>query len=285
MENVIRKAEDAQAGPQGRNALRAKVDELTNVSTIPTVITRIMELTGNPNTVNHDLAKVIERDQSIAIRVLSASNSAFYGFSKKITTLSQAILVIGFDMVRGLALTTSVFNSVPAKHKPLLKELWAHSFRTAEAAAMLASKTGAVEKESAFLAGLFHDIGRAIILQVCEKESGDVNPFDRNLAEERKLFGATHADAGAWLSEKFMLPEAVVSAIMYHHEPEKCPAPVHPLVTITYLANLAASIGPNSLASSDHVSLAASLGLTPEDLASIAAETSKLKATSFSYYE
>lgn len=285
MENVIRKAEDAQAGPQGKNALRAKVDELTNISTIPTVITRIMELTGNPNTVNHDLAKVIERDQSIAMRVVSASNSAFYGFSKKITTLSQAILVIGFDMVRGLALTTSVFNTVPARHKPLLKELWAHSFRTAEAAAMLAGKTGAIEKESAFLAGLFHDIGRAIILQVSEKGSTDANPFDRNLAEERKIFGATHAEAGAWLAEKYQLPETVVNAIRYHHEPEKCLSPVHPLVTVTYLANLAASIGPNSLASSEHASLAASLGMTPEDLESVASEISKLKGTSFSYYE
>lgn len=285
MDNVIRKAEDAQAGPLGKNALRAKVDELTNISTIPSIITRIMELTGNPNTVNHELAKVIERDQSIAMRVLSASNSAFYGFSKKITTLSQAILVIGFDMVRGIALTTSVFNSVPTKHKPLLKELWAHSFRTAEAAAMLAAKTGAVEKETAFLAGLFHDIGRAIILQVNGKEYGDANPFDRNLLEERKIFGATHSDAGAWLAEKYQLPETVVSAISYHHEPEKCPAPVHPLVTITYLANLAASIGPNSLASSVHASLASSLGLTPEDLVNVATETSKLTAKSFSYYE
>lgn len=285
MENVIRKADGTQAGAFSKEALRAKVDELTNISTIPSVLNRIMELTGNPNTVNHELAKVIERDQAIAMRVVAASNSSFYGFSKKITTISQAILVLGFDMVRGLALTTSVFNSVPAKHKALLRDLWAHSFRTAEAASMFASRTGAVEKESAFLAGLFHDIGRAIILQVCDKGCADVAPFDRNLGEERKLFGATHADAGAWLAEKFHLPENVVSAIRYHHEPEKCPAPVPALVPVTYLANLAASGGPNSIVSPDHAGMTASLGITPEDLDAIAAEMARLKGASYSYYE
>lgn len=283
MENTIRKAQD---GPQNKDALRARVEELTNISTISAVITRIMELTGNPNTVNHELAKVLERDQAIAMRVLAASNSAFYGFSKKITTISQAILVLGFDMVRGLALTTSVFNSVPAKHKPQLKELWTHSFSAAQAAGLLAKKSGAAEKEAAFVAGLFHDIGRAIILQVCEKSCPELNPFDRNTMEkEEKVFGATHSEVGAWLAERFKLPEAVVSSIRYHHEPEKCPAPVPALVRVTYLANLLASDGPNSLASPEHARITAALGLKHEDLEAIAAEIASSKNSSSSFYE
>lgn len=285
MENVIRKGREKEE-PLGKEALRARVDDMTNISTIPAVLNRIMELTGNPNTVNHELAKVIERDQAIAMRVVAASNSAFYGFSKKITTISQAILVLGFDMVRGLALTTSVFNSVPAVHKPKLKELWTHSFAAAQAAALIARTSGMVEKEAAFLAGLFHDIGRAIILQVCEASCREVNPFDRNpLEKEEKAFGATHAEVGAWLAERFQLPEPVVCAIRYHHEPEKCPHPVPSLVQVAYLANLAASGGPNSIASIEHSKITSGLKLRPEDLESIAVEIASLRGQSCAFYE
>lgn len=286
MESMIRKVAGAEAAPQSKAAIREKVAGMMNISTIPAVLNRIIELTGNPNTVNHDLAKVIERDQAIAMRVVAASNSSFYGFSKKISTITQAILVLGFDMVRGLAITTSVFNSVPARHRESLKELWGHSFSTAQAAALLAKKTGAAVQEEAFLAGLFHDIGRAVMLQICEEGCVKLNPFDRNPVEkEEKVFGATHAEVGSWLAERFNLPESCVKAIRHHHDPENCVVDENPLVAITYLANLAASEGPNSVASPEHAGIAASLGLTLEDLEEAASEIASVRGSSAAYYD
>ena len=284
MENPIRKAANAEIPPLSKEAIRDRVTGMMNVSTIPAVLNRIIELTGNPNTVNHELAQVIERDQAIAMRVVAASNSSFYGFSKKISTISQAILVLGFDMVRGLAITTSVFNTVPAKHRGSLKELWGHSFAAAQAAALLAKKTGAVEQDVAFLAGLFHDIGRAVMLQICESGCNELNPFDRNpVDKEERVFGATHAEIGSWLAERFNLPENCVRAIRHHHDPENCSG--NPLVAITYLANLAASGGPNSVASPAHAGIVASLGLSQETLDELAEEIGSLKDSSTSYYD
>ena len=115
MQTTVQTYDDAQTKLFRKDALKARINAMTNVSTVPVVLKQIMELTGNPNTVIHDLVAAIERDQAIAMKVVAASNAAFYGFSKKVNTVSQAILVLGFDMVKGLAITTTVFNSVPVK--------------------------------------------------------------------------------------------------------------------------------------------------------------------------
>lgn len=269
-----------------KDALREKVNGMMNVSTVPTVLKKIMDLTGNPNTVIHDLVKVIERDQAIAMRVVAASNAAYYGFSGKIRTISQAILILGFDLVRGLAITTTVFNSMPSEEKERLLELWAHSFETAQAAALIAQRTGAIEKESAFLAGLFHDIGRPVLLQACDNDSG-ISPFDRNtFEEEEKAFGADHAEVGSWFAGRFKLPEDGTLAIRYHHKPEACakPTKLPHMVAIIYLANRIVAGNETSAPSPEHEGILASLKLTKEDLAMIGEEIAGFKETVRSYY-
>ncbi|MBI5643997.1 MAG: HDOD domain-containing protein [Deltaproteobacteria bacterium] len=284
--NSVMKIEDAPANPSRKDALRARVNEMTNVSTVPAVLKRIMELTDNPNAIVSDLEKVIERDQAIAMRVVSTSNAAFYGFSRKISTISQAILVLGFDMVRGLAITTTVFNSIPVKNKESLLALWAHSFETAQAAMIIARKTGLVEKESAFLAGLFHDIGRPVLYQVCGDECAGTSPFDRiSIQREEEVFGASHAEVGSWFAEKFKLTEDCMTAIQYHHNPEEYSRPekLPPIVAIIYLANLVTDI-QNAVLSPDHEGILASVKLTPEDLAAFSEEIAKFKETTRSFY-
>ena len=170
-----------------------------------------MDLTGT-RTPYTDL-KVIERDQAIAMRVVAASNAAYYGFSGKIRTISQAILILGFDLVRGLAITTTVFNSMPAKEKDRLLELWAHSFETAQAAALIAQRTGAIEKESAFLAGLFHDIGRPVLLQTCETET-DISPSTGTRSKRKRRPSGRTTPRPARGSPGFKLPEDSTLAIL-----------------------------------------------------------------------
>lgn len=269
-----------------KDALREIVNGMMNVSTVPTVLKKIMDLTGNPNTVIHDLVRVIERDQAIAMRVVAASNAAYYGFSRKIRTISQAVLILGYDLVRGLAITTTVFNSMPPKEKERLLDLWAHSFETAQAASLIARKTGVIEKESAFLAGLFHDIGRPVILQACGDSDTGISPFGRNtLGDEEEAFGADHAEVGSWFAERFKLPEDSTLSIRYHHNPEACARPqkLPHMVAIIYLANFIVS-GKDASASTDHDAILVSLKLTNEDLLSIGEEIAGFRETVRSYY-
>jgi len=269
-----------------KDALRARINEMTNVSTVPVVLKQIMELTGNPNTIIHDLVAAIERDQAIAMKVVAASNAAFYGFSKRVNTISQAILVLGFDMVKGLAITTTVFNSVPGGSQKRLLSLWAHSFEVAQAAILIARKTGLIAPEPAFFAGLLHDLGRPILFHACG-EDGGANPFEtHSIDEEVDAFGASHSDAGAWFSERFHLPEECVDAIRYHHSPEKSAKPenLSPLVAITYLANIAATGADKAALSPDHDAIMAALKLTDEDLEAIAVEIGGQRASTNSFY-
>lgn len=286
MQTTAQTYDDAQTKLFRKDALRARINEMTNVSTVPVVLKQIMELTGNPNTVIHDLVAAIERDQAIAMKVVAASNAAFYGFSKKINTVSQAILVLGFDMVKGLAITTTVFNSVPGGGKERLLSLWAHSFEVAQAAILVARKTGLIAPEPAFFAGLLHDLGHPILFHACGAGTGK-DPFENNsIEEEEEAFGASHSEAGAWFAERFHLPEECANAIRYHHSPEESgrPEELAPLVAITYLANIAVTGKEKAVISPDHDAIMAVLKLTDEDLEAIAGEIGGQRESTNSFY-
>lgn len=223
--------------------LRIMILDLIKVSTIPSVMKRVMDVADDPTTGVSDLEKVIENDPAIASRVVAVSNAVFYGFPRKINSIPQAILVLGFEMVKGLAISTTVFNTSQPGAAKGLAAIWAHSFKCAMASVLVARKTGLLTKESAFLAGLLHDIGRPIMVQACGEKYLDVTGARGcSLAEEEEAFGANHAEAGAWFADKCKLPDDCVAAIKHHHcQPKKADGEKLPvLVPVTFLANLIA---------------------------------------------
>ncbi len=229
---------------QSKESLRVKVEELTKVATIPTILTRIIELTESRDSSIKDLEKVIEHDQAIASRVVGISNAVYYGFPRKITSISQAILILGLDMVKGLAISTIVLKAACTLEKAIINSMWSHSFETAMTSVLVAERSGLVNKDSAFLAGLLHDIGRPIMCQLFGREYTDISDEDSNrlVKIENYLFGGGHDEVGAWFAEKCGLPPECVAAILYHHNPENCVAKggaaMPPLVPIIYLSNL-----------------------------------------------
>jgi len=228
-----------------KEALREEVYRILKVSTIPSVVSRIISVTEDNGSNVNDLEKVIEHDQAIASRVVGLSNAVYYGFPRKITSISQAVLVLGFDMVKGLAISTAVFEGFSDANRDMITSLWRHSFETAMAAVLVAEKSGIVNKDTAFLAGLLHDIGRPIIFQIYGDEYSKVTADDsRALVEvEEKTFGAGHDEVGSWFADKCKLPSSCINSIKYHHAPELFHSPMggNPLsvlVPIVYLANL-----------------------------------------------
>lgn len=274
-----------------KNSLRAKVLEILKISTVPSVLKKIIAVTEDPNSGVCDLESVIEHDQAIASRVVAVSNAVFYGFPRKINSIHQAILVLGFDMVKGLAISTTIFGALNTRAKSVLSSLWGHSFEVAMASVMIARKSGKVNNEIAFLAGLLHDIGRPILLQVLNKEYLEVCAFDRNcLGRERKVFGADHAEVGAWFLEKSKLPEECESAIKFHHTPEEClekTGTIPALVEIVYLANIVVTEHKEkyALLSPVHTRILNELNLTSEDLDKFSEEIAGLRGEIRSYYD
>ncbi|WKZ34054.1 MAG: HDOD domain-containing protein [Thermodesulfobacteriota bacterium] len=273
MGNTVKEIHSGKTGKAKRETLRSKVLEVLKISTVPAVLKRIIEVTEDPKSGISDLENIIERDQAIATRVVAVSNAVFYGFPRKINTIDQAILVLGFEMVKGLAISTTLFSFLKNnKTNSVISSLWGHSFEVAMAAGMLARRTGMVSKETAFLAGLIHDIGRPLLLQILSKEYLEVCSFDRNCIErEAEVFGADHAEVGEWFVDKCKLPEDCTLAVKYHHRPEKCleeMEAIPPLAQIIYLANLIVTEPREKYAycSPVHAHILASLKLTGDEL-------------------
>lgn len=273
-----------------KNILRGRIDELAKVSTVPSILKKIIEVIEDKNSSVADLEKVIEHDQSIALRIVGVSNAVFYGFPRRISSISQAILVLGFDMVKGLAVSTAVFNALSKENSEMVLNLWTHSFEVALAASELAGKTGCVAKDSAFMTGLLHDIGRPIFYQLFGKQYCDIASLGKIelVQAEEGLFGATHTEAGAWFAEKCKLPENCVTAIKLHHWPELYRIdhndPLSCLIPVVYLADLLAEEGPVCMLSPAHTRVLTSLGVTKEMIAEIKALMSPLREEIKKYY-
>lgn len=267
--------------------LRVVILDLVKVSTIPSIMKRVMEVADDPMAGVGDLEKVIENDPAIASRVVAVSNAVFYGFPRKINSISQAILVLGFEMVKGLAISTTVFNASHPGASRQLADIWGHSFKCAMASVLLARKTGLLTKESAFLAGLLHDIGKPLMAQACGERYLEAIGCDGfSTADEEDEFGTCHAEAGAWFADKCKLPEECVAAIRYHHGPsevitgESVPA----IVTVTYLADIIASSGPLPAEKEpERERLLEAVGLTDQDFKSVCAEFSALNVSAPSF--
>ncbi|MBI5810558.1 MAG: HDOD domain-containing protein [Deltaproteobacteria bacterium] len=226
--------------------LKRSVERIARLSTIPDVLRRVFEVVDDERSSVSDLVKVIERDQALATKIIAMANTAFYG-GGKVKNIPAAAVRLGFDMIRDLALSASVFNISKNTGLSHLRGLWQHSFEVATAAGIIARRTGLVKKEDAFLAGLVNDIGRAILYQIFGYEYELVSaPGRAGLLEREELsFGAPHPVVGAWFVERYRFPRDCILSVRFHHSTEVRLKGnnAYPIELVVCLANLIASEG------------------------------------------
>src|SRR5262249_2268269 len=139
--------------------------KLADLPPLPVVVTRIMETINDPNTSAEDLHRLIALDQGLSSKILRIVNSAYYGFPKRISTITHAVVILGFNTVRNLVLGVSAFGMLSQKSSAAglnRTKFWEHSVATAVGASVLAKKKRPKSRavvEEAFLGGLLHDIG------------------------------------------------------------------------------------------------------------------------------
>jgi len=217
---------------------------------MPQVASKVLELSSDPNTSALQLQQVISDDQAMTGRILKIANSAMYSCSRKIKTLTEAIVMLGFNSIRSLVVTSAARNLYNTnKTKTGLKErlLWEHSIGAAFAARLLACERSPSLAEEAFLAGLMHDIGKLVLnLRVPEQFDEIVQivynenrPFHLT---ELEILGYDHAQVGAMLINKWKLSDSLEFVILNHHNPAALTAE-NPLSLYLDLANQLCKIG------------------------------------------
>lgn len=227
-----------------RLSLESIVEAVNDLPALPTVVTRVIQLTDDPDSTAQDINNVLNQDQAITARVLRLANSAFYGYTRRINTVTDAVVFMGFKTIRSIVIAASVsdiLNQEIAGYALEHGELWKHSQYCAMAARLIARKAKIPALDLAYTAGLLHDIGKVILnhtmkdayIEVVERASeGDV-PF---YEVETDVLGFTHADVGAKVAAKWNLPDQLVEAIAYHHNPDQ--ATINPKLTaIIHLAD------------------------------------------------
>jgi HD-like signal output (HDOD) protein len=149
---------------------REKVAEIlrniTSLPTLPDVAMKVLEMSERPDVSMRSIGDIVERDPVIATRLLKLVNSPFYGIRREVTSIHQALLILGLSSLRNLVLSSSMtdlFNSAGSVGSFDRRELWRHSIATAIAARSLAAKTRLADSDVAFTAGLIHDVGKIVI--------------------------------------------------------------------------------------------------------------------------
>jgi putative nucleotidyltransferase with HDIG domain len=223
--------------------LRAQIINSKDLPTIPVLLARIVAVVDGERSSTRDLVEVMQRDQALSGRVLRLANSGFFGFAREVSTVSRAVMILGFGTVRSLALGVKVWESFMTGASALkLAELWEHSALVGAAARLVAQRTRAADPEEIFTAGLLHDIGRTVLALRFPAEYAAVvyaaasDPATPLVEHERAAFGIDHAQAGAWLAETWGLPPTVVESAAMHEETIAPGMPLRPWVLVN-LAN------------------------------------------------
>ena len=204
------------------------IGKIEDLPTLPRTFLRITEVINNPRSSASDLAGVVADDQILTARLLRLVNSSFYGFPRRISTVTGAVVLLGFDAIRNLLLTTSMFDLFSNEKKTGSfdrEKLWDHSLGCAVGAKVIGGFLRYEKLEELFVSGLLHDIGKIVEMLFLTDEFAEIALMvkDENtliLTAESHVLGYTHADIGKLLAERWNLPPKLVSIIACHHQPD-----------------------------------------------------------------
>jgi len=236
------------------------VNKVKDMPVLPGRVNKIIEITEDPDSTIQDLEKEILKDQSLTSKILKLANSAYYGYPRKINTVSQATILLGFQTIKSMALASTVSKIMAAELKGYALEkndLWTQSQTCAIISRYIAKNIQYPNPETAYIGGLLRDIGKTILNYYVEQEyNAIVNKVEYGqmsfLEAEEEILGFNHAQVGEKIATKWNFPEELVEAIGLHHSPEKSTINP-PLVSIVHIADaitmmMGISIGADGLA-------------------------------------
>ncbi|MDC0358230.1 response regulator [Oligoflexia bacterium] len=240
------------------SAVQRIASGLTTIPSVPDLyLNLIRELEADEASLEN-LAAIITKDIGMTAKILQLVNSSFFGHGQNISDPEQAVNLLGVDTIRTLVLSIDIFSEFDQHSIPgfSVKELWEHSMATGVFARQITIAEGGnvAACNAAFSAGVLHDVGTMVLAANLPDEYAQVLALvqGQGLAcwkAEEQIFGATHAEIGAYLLGLWGLPDVLVEAVAYHHVPEKCIAkdfqPLSAVHTANHFVNVQQSASRN----------------------------------------
>jgi putative nucleotidyltransferase with HDIG domain len=254
------------------------VAQVDHLPAVPAVVHQVLTLVSDENFSYRDLMNTIRLDPGITAHVLRMCNSPYYGLSRKITSLQEALTYLGTNSLVQLILSSemvSQFRKSQVGYRLTRGDLWHHSMACALLAQRLGEQVSYREPATLFTAALLHDVGKLILSEYVARQFSEIEALVRDkqlsfVEAERQVLGLDHALLGAAVAKKWNFPEAITVAIAYHHAPEKARSH-HLLVNLVCLANImcvtmGVGVGVSGLAAPVPGDLIKQIGLKPRDL-------------------
>jgi HD-like signal output (HDOD) protein len=221
------------------------VKKISSIATLPEVTARIIETVENPHSSAGQLHKIVAHDPALVSRILKVVNSAFYGLPGQIASVERAIVLLGINAVKNIAVAASLgqmFRGGKICQGYSAKDLWTHCVAVGVTARALAKEMRWPVAEEAFLAGMIHDLGLLVSLQtapdalrqVCDRVRDSNESF---CAVEDEISGVDHQHLGAGLTALWRFPRSCQLVAGYHHRPMALAQEHRPLVTLVYVAD------------------------------------------------
>jgi putative nucleotidyltransferase with HDIG domain len=227
----------------------AIVAENFEIPLLPHVATQVLQLANNPNAGFSDIEKLLKQDQILTTHLIKIANSAYYRGISEVVSLRDAMSRIGLktlkDVVFSLSLHSKVFRI--KSYEGVLKEVWKHSVACAGISQILAQYAG-LNAENAFVAGLVHDIGKPVLVQVVSTWEQELLKSKTSPADPAKVhrifedvllpsvFEDSHTQVGALVAAKWKLPQEIFESIRWHHRPQESQKDLK-MIQLIYLAN------------------------------------------------
>jgi HD-like signal output (HDOD) protein len=240
----------AASNTDQREIIQSALRGISHIATLPEITLRIIELAEDPSSTVQDLHNIIQNDPALCSRILKVVNSAFYGLPRQIGSINRAVVLLGLNAVKNIAIAaslTKLFRGGDLCPQFSARDLWTHSIATGAGSKMLCDELRLGLPDEAFLAGLMHDIGIMVQMQAMRKQlvqlfeempiGADGTPGANMLEYEQRIFGANHQDFGAGLCESWKFPKSFGYVAGHHHDPLRLPEGSNRLACLVYLAD------------------------------------------------
>jgi len=222
-------------GPQRKltaSDLQAADEKLAS---LPDIFFQLQEVLSQPRSSAHYVGEVISKDPSLTAKLLKLANSAFYGYPKRIESISRAVTIVGVEQITALAMGVSLvqyFKDLPESLN--MKSFWKHSLGCGIIARLLAGQCKRnLDQEHFFVAGVLHDLGRLFILKNYPQHAqaalhGSLQEQELLVVAENRIWGFNHAFLAGDLFQRWNFPPHLEMAVRYHHQPLKATSPLEP---------------------------------------------------------